>query len=356
VLRDVPASTRCDFALGAGPPHRVDSLRTHPASAILGRRTVAIDRICTTSATFGVLPRRTTEQGSVRLANKPDFKDDSWDATAWSLWGLLYTGAKSDRALKTAISQTFGQLRNTLGRLGPQVDPLASKVQEWRDALDGYARTIKYAEANGILLHLQDLLKQATELAESDRLLVQAHKKPPPKVEEALAQPKPPKKPAPVRKPSVDEEDDEFLAFALKNQNSILGHSKATAKSPPKIVKPKQVYVPPTPEQEWKNEQRTMANHCDNGIAFGAHEVNQDSVLRRLQLAKGDSIIEQFREGPANSHLRIMNSQQGEQFWTLGLTHREKRDKGDFSVYRRVGAKSQFVFVSGRRHPRDPGP
>ena len=79
-------------------------------------------------------------------------------------------------------------------------------------------------------------------------------------------------------------------------------------------------------------------------------------MLRQLDLQDGDYVVKQYREGPATNHLRIMNTHHHEQYWILGLTHRELRDVGNFSVYRRLGAKSQFIFVSGKRHPKDPGP
>ena len=284
------------------------------------------------------------------MAKKPDFNDASWDATVWSLWGLLYTGAASDTALKSAISQTFGEAKKALSGIGVQVDPLAELVQDWRDEVAGYARTITFGQANEVLLRLRAILADANEQAASDRLLVLANKKPPPKLEKA---PTAQKKTAALGKAPEFDSDDE--AWALLSAHTVSGHSKATARAPHKTVKPKPVYVPPSEEQLWKWEQKTMANHCDNGIAYGTHGVDQPSVLQRLDLQDGDSVVKQFREGPANSHLRILNTRDGEQYWTLGLTHQEKRDLGQFSVYRRVGTKSLFVFVSGNRHPKDPG-
>ena len=284
------------------------------------------------------------------MAKKPDFNDASWDATVWSLWGLLYTGAASDTALKSAISQTFGEAKKALSGIGVQVDPLAELVQDWRDEVAGYARTITFGQANEVLLRLRSILADANEQAASDRLLVLANKKPPPKLEKA---PTAQKKTAALGKAPEFDSDDE--AWALLSARTVSGHSKATARAPHKTVKPKLVYVPPSEEQLWKWEQKTMANHCDNGIAYGTHGVDQPSVLQRLDLQDGDSVVKQFREGPANSHLRILNTRDGAQYWTLGLTHKEKRDLGQFSVYRRVGTKSLFVFVSGNRHPKDPG-
>ena len=165
------------------------------------------------------------------MAKKPDFKDDSWDATAWSLWGLLYTGAASDTALKTAISQTFGEVKQALSCLGTQVEPLASTVQTWRDDVAAYARSITYGEANAVLLHLKALLADVREQVESDRLLVEAGKKPPPKPQKPTpkADGPSPKKGASGDKSSDDDLSDE--SWAEQYANTMMGHSKATART-----------------------------------------------------------------------------------------------------------------------------
>lgn len=282
------------------------------------------------------------------MAKKPDFKDKSWDTTWWSLWGLLYRGADSDRALQTAISQRFGETRARLNRLGPQVEPLKSKVQEWRDELDSFARTITFGEADAILGRLNELHEEIGQQLERDRELARTGKKLAPSGKPNL------RMPTPSESESAAGPSDDDVAFAAR-YSSAMGHSAATAKSPPKPVRSKQAYVPPTPEEIWKAEQRDMANRCDSSIGFGAHDVVQDSVLRHLGLEAGET-VSQYRSGPENSHERIMVTSRNRQFWTLGLTHRERRDLGRFSVYRRDGAKNRFVYTAGLRHPKDPGP
>lgn len=286
------------------------------------------------------------------MAKKPDFNDSSWDTTWWSLWGLLYTGAASDQAMKNAISQRFGDTRAELNKLGPQVDPLASTVANWRHELESYARTIRFGEAQDVLDRLNALHDAISQQVLRDAQLIASGKKPA----------KMKKKPVPVASSSTtihddsddaDELSDDDMAWVQRYTNTVMGHSAATAKDPPKqATKP---WVPPTPEETWRDEQRSMASRCDNGINFGAHDVNQDSVLSRLRLASGDGGVQQYRVGPESSHERIMVSRNGAQYWTLGLTHQERRDAGNFSVYRRDGHKSKFDFINGRRHPKDPG-
>jgi hypothetical protein len=281
---------------------------------------------------------------------KPDFNDKSWDATGWSLWGLIYTGAKSDTALKTAISLAFDQTREALGKLGHQVEPLASRVQEWRDELKQYARTISYGEADGVLTALKLLLDEVSDQGEIDRLLAEAKKKAPevePEPDDAPVEPV-------VKAKKKAKATPEAQAVDQQATKDGLGHGKSTAVRRPKEVKPKSSYTPPTPQQIWVQKQRDMATDCDNGIAFGNHDVDQESVLRRLQLDADDGGVKQYRSGPENSHKRIMKTRKGCQFWTLGLTHKEKRDKGQFSVYERDGGSNRFTHVSGVKHPAHP--
>lgn len=280
---------------------------------------------------------------------QPDFNDSSWDNTIWSLWGVLYSSksAESDRGLRNGITTRYDEVQKLLGSLGPQTGKLKKLVASWRREVDGYGRTIVYSEAAKVLARLDELHEAVTAQCEADRLLVAAKKKPPPR------EPSPPSRsvtpPSPVVESDdeVEDEDDQgldqFVAFYRKN--SVMGHSAQTAKAKP-VARP---YVPPTPAENWVSAQRAMANECDNGIAFGAHDVDQESVLRHLHLAQAVS-VSQYRSGPENSHKRIMKAGK-EQFWTLGLTHREKRDRGEFSVYRRDGNSNKFTHVSGQRRP-----
>ena len=287
---------------------------------------------------------------------QPDFKHKSWDATGWSLWGLLYTGAASDRALQTALSQRFDEAVDLLGQIGPQAEPMQSKVQEWKDEVASYGRTITFGEANDAFARLSALVVEIRAQLERDRALAASGARPASKKKKGRK-----KLPlSPPAAPEVDVDEDgpsaEDLEWATRAAHTMMGHSAATASSRPKAVKPKaRPYVPPTPEEIWRQEQRSMANRCDNGINFGAHDVDQDSVLGCLQLAPGDGRVRQYRPGPEGGHERIMETGNGVQYWTLGLSHRERRDVGNYSVYRRVGASSRFEFVSGRRHPKDPG-
>lgn len=289
---------------------------------------------------------------------RPDFKHKSWDATGWSLWGLLYTGAASDRALQTAVAQRFDEAVDLLGQLGQQAEPMASRVQEWTDEVASYGRTISFGEADDVLARLSEIVREIRAQLERDRLMAQAAVKPAPKKKKKRKGPKRVQVVAPAP-PAADEDEeegpsDEDLAWAMRYAHTSLGHTPSTAASRPKVVRAAP-YVPPTPEELWKQAQRSMATHCDNGINFGSHPVNQAAVLQRLHLAPGDGGVEQYRPGPENGHERIMKSRNGVYYWTLGLSHEERRRAGNFSVYRRVGASNRFEFVSGKRHPKDTG-
>ena len=106
-------------------------------------------------------------------------------------------------------------------------------------------------------------------------------------------------------------------------------------------------------EEEWRDAQRTMATQCDNCILFGEHSVDQESVLEELKLV-GNPTVEQRRPSSENSDVRIMKTSDGFCYWTNGLTHDKLRKAKKFTVYRRIGGKSQFEHVSGIRHKKDP--
>ena len=289
---------------------------------------------------------------------QPDFKHRSWDTTFWSLWGLLYTGAESDRALQTALSLRFDEAVDLLSQIGPQAEPMQSRVQEWKDEVATYGRTITFGEANEVLARLSALVVEIRQQLERDRALAKAGAKPAP-IRKKQRRRKAAQAASPVAE-AVDEDEDgpsaDDIEWATRAAHTVMGHSAATAQSRPQVVKPKaRPYVPPTPEEIWRGEQRSMANRCDNGINFGAHDVDQGSVLVCLHLAPGDGGVRQYRPGPEGGHERIMATRNGVQYWTLGLSHRERRDAGRYSVYRRVGASSRFEHVSGLRHPKDPG-
>ncbi len=272
---------------------------------------------------------------------EPDFAHKSWDATAWSLWGLLYTGRASDTELRNSITQLYKQANRLLSQFGAQVDPMKSTLKEWREELASYARTIEYSEANDIVLRLDELLADVQQAHETERQLVKERKK--------LAA----KSPPPSPESSDDEDDKEGGEWVMNNRGSALGHSRSTAKTPPKLIK--KAAPPPSPEQlarpRWNDRQRQMGAQCDNTVNHGAHAVNQVSVLRHLHLTADDGSVRQRQEGPGNVHVRILVSDGGRQFWTLGLTHQELRDTGRFSVYRRIGNRDKFDFVAGQHLP-----
>jgi hypothetical protein len=273
-------------------------------------------------------------------SSKPDFNHKSWDATAWSLWGLLYQGAASDREMQLGISEQFRRARSAQGSLGRQVEPMRTRVAEWREELDGFARTITFGEAQDVLNRLIVIANALEQHLEADRLLVRARKKPPPPDD------------SDDDEDSDDDGDTAGAQWVERYRNTVMGHSKATAKEPPRKVKARP-YKPPTAAENWTSEQRRMAGDCDNGIGYGSHTVNQSAVLTRLDPGNPPGSAEQYRPGPENSHVRIIMAR-SEQYWTLGLSHREKRDAGNFSVYRRDGQSNRFIFVSGKRHPKDP--
>jgi hypothetical protein len=272
-----------------------------------------------------------------------NFNDASWEPSWLSLNGWIYPTrwTNADNEFKNAIRTAYQEASLAVGRLGPQIGEMQRLVEDWTEMLAEYRRTISYREADTVLEVLKDILDQAQQQYEEDRLLIAAKKKPA----------------APVTSPATKRSDptpsgsdmSDDLAFA----SAMMGYSKQTARKQPSKVKvvPKP-YVPPTPAEVWRDRQRKMATECDNGIGYGAHAVDQASVLALLGLAATDRSIFQYRAGPENSHVRIMRSTT-QQFWTKGISHEAERIAGRYMVYRRVNDSSVFQYVSGQRHPEE---
>lgn len=292
------------------------------------------------------------------MAKKPQFNDASWDTTVWSLWGRLYTGAASDTALRAAISQTFGEAKKAMSALASQVDPTAALIQEWRTELSGYARTITYGEANDVLLRLRYLLQEATRQNERDRELLKANVKLPAPSQASDDEDVAPRRPAKNKDKAEKSEEDRYLEWMVANSGGALGHGAATAKQRPALVKA-QPKPPQTAAemaaQRWVSRQREMANDCDSLSNFNQHAPS-DTVVDVLDLDARDGRGIQYQTSDGHAHKRVIVTQNRVHYWTLGLSHRERRDVGHYSVYRREGGSNRFTFVSGERDPNDPGP
>lgn len=273
----------------------------------------------------------------------PNFNHRSWETTFWSLWGRIFVDIESDAKLQDDIRREWRRAKQAFDKLGPQTGALEDKLGEWRWVIEGLSRSIFYAEAEFALEELQEIALEIEQQVESDRLLIEAKKKPP-KVKVGKQE-----KSVDSVGSSTSIDDEEFASFYASN--SRFGHSAVTAKKPPRKVKPKK-YVPPTPQEIWRDTQRQMATSCSNPIRYGAHPVGQGSVLSRLALAPGEGSVTQVRPDPATDRVRVMTSDQNT-YWTSGLSHQQTRDAGTFIVYRQTGTNT-FVHVSGRKHPKDP--
>src|SRR5690606_4655784 len=90
-------------------------------------------------------------------------------------------GAASDRALQTALSQRFDEAVDLLGQIGPQAEPMLSRVEEWKDEVASYGRTITFGEANDALARLSAIVLEIRAQLERDRALATSGTKPAPK-------------------------------------------------------------------------------------------------------------------------------------------------------------------------------
>ncbi|RVT84314.1 hypothetical protein DXV76_11550 [Rhodobacteraceae bacterium CCMM004] len=286
---------------------------------------------------------------------RPDFAHPSWNHSLMGATALVDPGwwSGSYQALQTRVTTAFDKAASAYGKLGKHPKPpMKTKVRQWADTLDGYIRPIAYQEAAAVAQALEALAQEIGAQAAKDET-----------APKPAAVPKTPAAPAHgasakggARASGKEEEEDEGDAdVSAAQMAAALGHSVATARSRPPEVKakpPRKLTAEQQKAEDWRHKQRQMAGQCDSTIRFGAHEVTQDSVLDRLGPGPHGRVW-QGRDTPANTHRRIMWSDQGD-LWTDGLSHRERRDRGEYSVYLRDGAKNRFTHVSGHKLKEDP--
>lgn len=278
----------------------------------------------------------------------PGFGHSSWDYSIFTLNGYFSTTYNdgSDQARRTRVTNAHKNAVAAYRKLGSHnVDPMKTTVEGWADTIEGYGRVIHYSEAEAVAEHLETLTGEIAAQVARDQLRAKQGRDAETAARAAKAAQ------AAARNAREEAESQALLVAAY-------GHTVSTAKTRPQPAaarkEPKR-----TPEEEraenWRWKQRNMGTQCDNTISFGAHPVNQDSVLGRLDLPGGQQVF-QARDTPENTHRRVMRSNGVPPiyYWTDGLTHQERRDAGRFSVYRRTGANT-FTHVSGERVKEDPG-
>lgn len=295
--------------------------------------------------------------------NDPSFTHASWDSyTFWQTCYYFTWDAQYRTTLQNAILSAFRNARSDLDDLRKieQVNPLASKILEWRDTLQTYSRGITCDEGERVKTALESLAASIHEQWVSDQHSLKSGAKKlrqDSKTSKTSPSPQPPTSTTPAKQPSKKakktekDEDEEGLELLLKSGFGQNGHSAQTARSRPSAVREKPK-PPPTPEEIWEWAQREMEDDCADTIAFGEHAAAA-SVLYALNIHNQNGTQERPRKCEnTNNDTRIIYVG-SRVFWTVGLSHQKRRNAGTFVAYERTG-KRQFSHVSGQKHPRDP--
>jgi hypothetical protein len=265
---------------------------------------------------------------------KPNFHDRSWDEIDWEAWGPHFSirdRASSIGELQNGITNRYIEVQNLLSRLPPHAGKAHNLVVMWRHEVNGYGRTIHFAESSRILKRLDELHGQVTMQAEAARNAAKAARKLRQRALAAAAQ-------RPAGEGPHDEDTGDFEGPS---------HSAATAR---------QRSDQPRPGQEnaaarWLGAQAQMARECDHRVADSARPVTNKHFLAALHAPEGVA-VEQFQHARVASPIRIVVAG-GLQFWTTGLPTLEQFGIARYAVYRRDGMALRFEHAAGNRRPED---
>jgi hypothetical protein len=272
---------------------------------------------------------------------KPNFHDRSWQEIDWETWGSQFSivdRASSLRELQNGIGTRYMEVQDLLSQLPPHAGRAHSLVAAWRAEVNGYGRTIVFAESTRILRRLDDLHAQVTAQLQAARQAAKAARK---ARQRALAA----GPSAHTRVEGVaphrasDRDDDDFEGMR---------HSAATARQRSDDVNPGQQ----TAAMRWAAVQAAMACECDSCIRDSAKPVTARQFHNAVD-ATGDADVEQLLPARDNGMVRIVVVAGRTQFWTTGLPNLENLGIARFSIYRRDGNTRRFDYVAGLRRPEE---
>jgi hypothetical protein len=267
---------------------------------------------------------------------KPNFHDRSWDEIDWEAWGPHFSirdRATSIGELQNGITTRYIEVQNLLSRLPPHAGKAHNLVVMWRHEVNGFGRTIHFAESSRILKRLDELHGQVTMQAEAARQAAKVAKK---QRQRALAAAV--HKPAEAGAPEADGDLEGFEGPA---------HSAATARQRSDSPRPGQ----DTAEARWHGAQAVMARECDRRLVDTARPVTNKHFLSAIHAPEGVA-VEQFQHAHGSSPIRIVVAG-GLQFWTTGLPTLEQFGIARYAVYRRDGMADRFEHAAGNRRPED---
>jgi hypothetical protein len=266
---------------------------------------------------------------------KPNFHDRSWEEIDWEAWGPHFSirdRATSIGELQNGITNRYIEVQNLLSRLPPHAGKAHNLVVMWRHEVNGYGRTIQFAESSRILKRLDELHGQVTMQAEAARQAAKVAKKLRHRAVAAAHKPD--------DAPHEEHRDDE-VGFEAPS------HSAATARQRSDQPRPGQ----DTAAARWLGVQATMARECDQRLADTARPVTNKHFLAAIHAPEGIA-VEQFQPARAASPIRVVVAG-GLQFWCTGLPTLEQFGIARYAVYRRDGATVRFDHAAGNRRPED---
>jgi hypothetical protein len=269
---------------------------------------------------------------------KPNFQDRSWQEIDWETWGSQFSivdRASSVRELQNGIGTRYMEVQDLLSQLPPHAGRAHALVAGWRAEVNGYGRTIVFAESSGLLRRLDDLYAQVTAQLHAARQAAKAARK---ARQRALAAGAPAHASGAATHRATDHDDDNFEGMR---------HSAATARQRSDDVNPGQQ----TAAMRWAAVQAAMARECEGALPDTARPVNARQFKAAID-APADAAVEQLQPARDNGMVRIVVAGRT-QFWTTGLPNLETLGIARFSIYRRDGNTRRFEYVAGIRRPEE---
>ena len=267
---------------------------------------------------------------------KPNFHDRSWQEIDWQTWGDQFSivdRASSLRELQNGIGTRYMEVQDLLSQLPPHAGRAHSLVAAWRAEVNGYGRTIVFAESTRILRRLDDLHGQVTAQLHAARQAAKAARKARQRAHVASGA----RDAATQRAGEAHDTDFEGMR-----------HSAATARQRNDDMPPGQQ----TAAMRWAAVQAQMARECDHCLADSVKPVHARQFRAAVD-ATGDASVDQLQPARDNGMVRIVVVGGRHQFWTTGLPNLENLGIARFAIYRRDGNTRHFEYVAGIRRPED---
>jgi hypothetical protein len=272
---------------------------------------------------------------------KPNFHDRSWHDIDWETWGSQFSivdRASSIGELQNGISTRYMEVQDLLSQLPPHAGRAQALVAGWRLEVNGYGRTIVFAESARLLRRLDDLHGQVVAQLHAARQAAKAARKARQRTGAVAGAPAPARSGGQLAHRSSDHDDDDFEGMR---------HSAATSRQRSDDFNPGQQ----TAAMRWAAVQAQMARECDGCLPDTGKPVTARQFRTAVD-APGDAAVEQYQPSRDNGMVRIVVAGRA-QFWTTGLPNLEQLGIARFSIYRRDGPGRRFQYVAGIRRPED---